>query len=162
MREARASVLGAAVLGLLAATATVVQAIVLGEVVSRMLLDGTTREWLASRLFALLGAVLARALFVWARELVASRGAAHAGRRIRERLVEHLFALGPARLPDAGTGGVVTTAGAGVERLDGYFARYLPQVYLGALVPVLIAGCVLYLDPMSGAVLLVTGPGYPS
>jgi ABC-type transport system involved in cytochrome bd biosynthesis fused ATPase/permease subunit len=103
--EARDPLLGAVVLGLLAAAATVVQAILLGEVASRMLLDGATREWLVGRLAVLLCAVVARAVFVWMREVVASRGAASAKRRVRGRVVEHVFALGPAYGPGGRAGG---------------------------------------------------------
>lgn len=151
----------AVVFGLLAAAATVVQAILLGGLASRVLLGGATADWFGRRLVILLCAVVARAVFVWLREVVALQGAARARRKVRGRLIGHLFSLNPAYCADERAGELVTTGIEGVEKLEGYFARYLPQVYLSALVPILIAACVLWLDPLSGAVLLATGPAIP-
>ncbi len=162
--RAKAPLAWAVIFGLLAAGAMVVQMIFLGEIVARVLLDGAGPGDVGRPLTFLLGAVLARPVFVWLREVFALRGAVAAKHRVRERLVEHLPTLGPAgsaSFGGEGVGELVTTAVEGVERLEAYFARYLPQMYLGALVPALIVVCVLWLDPLSGIALLVTGPAIP-
>ena len=149
------------VFGSLAAAATVVQMVLLGEVVARVLLEGAGLEEVRRPLGLLLGAVVARPGFVWLREVSVLRGAERAKRRVREQLLTHLLALGPAYQNGAHTGELTTTAVEGVERLEAYFARYLPLVYLRVLVPALISACMLWLDPWSGAVLLATGPAIP-
>ena len=149
------------VFGLLAATATVTQMVLLGEVVAKVLMEGAGLEEVGRPLLFLLGVVAARPGFVWLREVLALRGAERAKRRVREQLLAHLLALGPAYHDGGHTGELTTTAVEGVERLEAYFARYLPLVYLGALVPTLIAASVLWLDPWSGIVLLATGPAIP-
>ncbi len=159
--RSRASLVWAVVFGLLAAAATVAQMVLLGEVVARVLLAGAGPGEVGRPLALLLGAVTARPVFVWLREVAALRGAEVAKRRARERLLEHLLALGPAYQAGESAGELVTTAVEGVERLEAYFARYLPQVALGALVPGLIAASVLWLDPWSGVALLATGPAIP-
>lgn len=162
--RAKAFLAWAVIFGLLAAAATVVQMVFLGDIVARVLLDGAGPGEVGRPLAFLLGAVVARPVFVWLREVAALRGAAVAKRRVRERLVEYLPTLGPVGSVHPGgesVGELVTTAVEGVERMEAYFARYLPQMYLSALVPALIAGCVLWLDPVSGVALLVTGPAIP-
>ena len=149
------------VFGSLAAVATVAQMVLLGEVIARVLLEEAGSEGVGRLLFFLLVTVMVRPGFVWLREVSALRGAERAKRRVRERLLAHLLTLGPAYHDGGHTGELVTTSVEGVERLEAYFARYLPLVYLGALVPALIAACVLWLDPLSGAVLLATGPAIP-
>jgi ATP-binding cassette subfamily C protein CydCD len=72
-----------------------------------------------------------------------------------------MLALGPAYHGGERAGELVTTVVEGIERLEAYFARYLPQMYLSALVPVLIGVCVAWLDPLSGIALLATGPTIP-
>jgi ATP-binding cassette, subfamily C, bacterial CydCD len=151
----------AVVFGALAAAATVVQAVSLGGVVAGVLLAGDGLTGVGRPLFFLLGAGVARAVFVWLREVVALRGAVGAKRRVRDRLLGHLFALGPAYHAGERIGELVTTAVEGVERLEPFYARYRPQVALAALVPVLVCAVVLYLDPLSGVVLLGTGPAIP-
>ncbi len=147
--------------GFLAAAATVVQMVLLGEVIARVLLEGAGLEGVRRPLALLLGVVAARPGFVWLREVLALRGAERAKRRVREQLLAHLLALGPPYHDGGHTGELTTTAVEGVERLEAYFARYLPLVYLSVLVPALIAACVLWLDPWSGLVLLATGPAIP-
>lgn len=162
--RAKAPLAWAIIFGLLAAAATVVQMVFLGEIVARVLLNGAGPGEVGRPLAFLLGAVAARPVFVWLREVAALRGAVVSKRRVRERLVKHFPKLGPDGLGSAGgesVGELVTTAVEGVERLEAYFARYLPQMYLGALVPALISVCVLWLDPLSGIALLVTGPAIP-
>ena len=146
-KSVRIFLVWAVVFGLLAAAATVAQMVLLGEVVGRVLLASAGPAEVGGMLVLLLGVVILRPVFVWLREVIALRVAESARRRVRERLLEHLLALGPAYHGGERTGELVTTAVEGVERLEAYFARYLPQMYLSALVPVLIAGCVLWLDP---------------
>lgn len=152
---------GAVVFGLLAAVATVAQMVLLGDVIGRVLLSGAGPAEVERSLALLLAVVVLRPLFVWLREVVALRGSEVARRRVRTRLVEHMLALGPAYHGGERAGELVTTVVEGVERLEAYFARYLPQMYLSALVPVLIGVCVAWLDPLSGIALLATGPAIP-
>src|SRR5205085_1588852 len=58
-------------------------------------------------------------------------------------------------------GELVTTVSEGIERLDAYVSRYLPQIALSAFVPLLIAAYILPLDWTSAVLLLVTGPIIP-
>ncbi|WP_207956899.1 thiol reductant ABC exporter subunit CydD [Rubrobacter tropicus] len=80
---------------------------------------------------------------------------------LRGRLVGHVLGLGPAYAKGERTGELATTATEGVEKLDAYFARYLPQVSLSVLVPVLILVCVFPLDRSSAVLLLLTAPVIP-
>jgi thiol reductant ABC exporter CydD subunit len=61
-------------------------------------------------------------------------------------------------MSDARAGELVTTATEGVSRIDAVVARFLPGAAAAAVVPVLVAGTVLVLDPPSGLLLVVTGP----
>jgi len=49
----------------------------------------------------------------------------------------------------------------GVEGLEAYFARYLPQVVLAIVVPVAVLGLVVAIDPISAALMLLTLPLVP-
>jgi ATP-binding cassette subfamily C protein CydD len=80
---------------------------------------------------------------------------------LRERLFAHVLRLGPSYTVGERTGELTTTAAEGVEKLDAYVGRYLPQVVLSVLVPLMIAGYVLPRDPSSAVLLLVTAPVIP-
>lgn len=154
--------LGCAILfGVLGACATIAQMVFLSKVVDRVFLGGEGLEQVRLLLVLLLGAVVLRSGLLWLREIVAQRGAVYLKSELRERLFAHLMRLGPSYAGGERTGELVTATVEGVERLDAYFSRYLPQVVLSALVPLLIAAYVLPLDPVSAIVLMTTAPAIP-
>jgi ATP-binding cassette subfamily C protein CydD len=147
--------------GFLAAVATIAQMVFLSKVVDRVFLKGADLEEVGVLLLLLLGASVLRSGLLWAREVAAQRGAVRIKSELRERLFGHVVRLGPAYAKGERTGELTTTATEGIERLDAYFGRYLPQTVLSVLVPVLIAGYVFPRDPSSAILLLVTAPVIP-
>ena len=61
---------------------------------------------------------------------------------------------------DAGSGEIATAAVAGVDALEVYLARYLPQVVLSVTVPVAVLGPRWWSTP-SAAIMIVTLPVIP-
>ena len=158
---ARSLLLLAILLGVLGAAATIAQMTFLSKVVSQVFLGGGGLGEVGGLLFLFLGAALARSALLWLRELVAQRGAIRAKSELRQRLFAHLLRLGPAYAGGEKAGELATTTTEGVERLEPYFARYLPQVALSMLVPLLVVVFVFPRDVASGILLLVTAPVIP-
>jgi ATP-binding cassette subfamily C protein CydD len=149
------------VLGVLGTVTTIFQMTFLALVIGRVFLSGAGLQEVRTPLLLLLGAVVLRPALLWLQQVVARRGAARAKLRLRNSLFAHAIKLGPAYAAGERTGELATTAVEGVERLDPYFAGYLPQVFLSVLAPLIVAGYVLFLDPLSGIALLATGPAIP-
>ena len=103
----------------------------------------------------------ARAVVAWAQEASAHRAAAAARLQLRERLLGHVVRLGPGWLTGARSGELATLSTRGVDALDGYFSRYLPQLVLAAIVPVVVLAQVLPADLIAGLTILVTLPLIP-
>ena len=143
-------------LGILSAAATVAQMLFLSHIIDHVFLKGAALADVRGPLVLLLGAVLARAALLWTREVVAGHGAVRAKSALRERLYAHLLRLGPAYAAGERVGELATTATEGVERIEPYFARYLPQVALSAAVPLLVVAYVFPRDLYSGVVLMIT------
>ena len=158
---ARASLSLTIMLGLLAAVATIAQMIFLSKAVDRVFLKGADLGEVKALLLLLLGASILRSGLLWAREVAAQRGAVRIKSELRERLFAHVLRLGPAYAKGQRTGELTTTATEGVERLEAYFGRYLPQAVLSVLVPLLIAGYIFPRDWSSAVLLLVTAPVIP-
>jgi ATP-binding cassette, subfamily C, bacterial CydD len=158
---ARSLLLLAVLLGVLAAAATIAQMTFLSKVVSRVFLGGSGLGEVGGLLSLLLCAALARSVLLWLREILAQRGAARVKTGLREQLFACLLRLGPAYAGGERAGELATTATEGVERLEPYFARYLPQVALSALVPLLVVVFVFPRDAASGILLLATAPVIP-
>jgi ATP-binding cassette subfamily C protein CydD len=154
--------LGATVgIGVLVAVVTIFQMVSLAKVVNLVFVEGGGLGEVKTPLSLLLVASVLRSALLWAREVTAQRGAVRVKSELRERLFGHLMRLGPAHAKGERTGELATTATEGVERLDAYFARYLPQTVLCVVVPLLIVAYVFPLDRSSAVLLLATAPVIP-
>ncbi len=99
--------------------------------------DGADLTTLAPLVALVAGVAVARAVLAHGAESAALRSAARAKSQLRMRLVRHLAARPPD--PDGpGAGELVTLATRGLDALDDYIARYLPQLVLAVLVPVAV------------------------
>ena len=78
------------------------------------------------------------ALLAWAFEAGGHLAASATARALRRRLVAPRARRSPRRSRRTASGEVATAAVRGIDALDPYFARYLPQLVLGAVVPVVI------------------------
>jgi ATP-binding cassette, subfamily C, bacterial CydD len=161
VRSARVSLGLTVALGLLAAAATIFQLVAFSKVVARVFLQGQDLKEVRGLLLLLIGASCLRSVLVWGREVAAQRGAVRVKSELRERLFAHVLRLGPSYTVGERTGELTTTATEGVEKLDAYVGRYLPQVFLSVLVPLMIAGYISPRDPSSAVLLLVTAPAIP-
>jgi ATP-binding cassette, subfamily C, bacterial CydD len=147
--------------GLLGAAATILQLVALSKVVDGVFLEGAGLVEVRGQLLLLLGASVLRSVLLWGREVAAQRGAVRVKSELRERVVAHVLRLGPSYTVGERTGELATTATEGVEKLDAYVGRYLPQVFLSVLVPLMIAVYILPRDLSSAVLLLVTAPVIP-
>lgn len=145
-------------LGVAAGVLIIVQALLLTGIVSRVFLHGSSLTQVWSSLWWLLGAILLRAVFGWISEVVALRAAIRVKEQLRVQLVKHLFRLGPAFLHGEESGELLNTAFEGIEQLEPYLARYLPQVSLSALIPLAILAVTLQRDLLSAVIMMVTAP----
>lgn len=148
-------------LGFAAGLAVIGQALLLAHVVTALIFRHTAPAALALPLASLAGLLLLRAALSFASELAAHHAAAAVKLSLRRALLDHLFALGPAYAAGERSADLAATMLDGVEALEPYLARYLPQMALVALVPLAILAAVFPVDWISGLVLLVTGPIIP-
>ena len=123
--------------------------------------SGTGLTALAGTLTALLAVLAARAGAAYGGEVAALRAAATVKSQLRRRLTAHALRLGPAWLGGQRAGEITTLATRGLDALDAYFARYLPQLVLACLVPVAVLVRVGLADWVSAVVIAVTLPLIP-
>ena len=149
------------VTGLLGAFATITQMILLSKIVNAVFLSHRVLAQVSVPLVLLMGAMLARAGLLWGREVTAQRAAMRVKSYLRERVFAHLLQLGPVWSAGERTGELAALLNEGIERLDAYVARYLPQLVLSVLVPLIIIAVILPVDWFSAVLLLCTGPVIP-
>ena len=149
------------VLGALGAIVTIAQITLLSEIVNAVFLWHEGLAQVILPLALLLGALVLRASLLWGREVSAQRAAIRLKSSLRERVFAHLLRLGPAWSAGERTGELTAVVNEGIERLDAYIGRYLPQLVLSVIVPLLIILVILPVDWFSAVLLLFTGPVIP-
>ncbi len=111
---------------------------------------------------AWLGVVLAgRAAAASGGETAALRAAAQVKSGLRRRLSAHALRLGPAWLGSQKAGEITTLATRGLDGLDDYLARYLPQLVLAVVVPLAVMVRIAFADWISAVIIAVTLPLIP-
>ncbi|MFC8289769.1 thiol reductant ABC exporter subunit CydD [Streptomyces sp. NPDC057242] len=164
LRYARATRLflsAVVVLGLVGAALVVAQAMLIAEVVVGSFQQGRPVSALATPLLLLAGVAVARGLVSWLTELAAHRASAAVKSELRGRLLGRAAALGPGWLGGQRTGSLIALATRGVDALDDYFARYLPQLGLAVVVPMAVLARIVTEDWVSAAIIVVTLPLIP-
>lgn len=164
LRHARATRLFLAAvvaLGVAGAALVIAQAMLVAEVVVGGFEDGLTGTDLRTQLLLLAAVALGRALVSWLTELAAYRAGAAVKSELRGRLLARAAELGPDWLGGQRTGSLVALATRGIDALDDYFARYLPQLGLAVVVPVAVLARVVTEDWISAAIIVVTLPLIP-
>lgn len=148
-------------LGLLAGLLLIGQAWLLASMLSAVVMQGETISAVGAEITALLGLIIARAAVAWGRERVSFE----AGRRLRTELrgevLNRLSALGPAFIKGKPLGSWGAVVLEQIEDLHDFYARYLPQLSLAAMIPLVILACVFPLNWAAGLILLGTAPLIP-
>lgn len=164
LRYARATrfFLGAVVgLGAVGAALVIAQAMLIAEVVVGAFQHGSSVAELRTPLLLLAAVATGRAAVAWLTELAAHRASAAVKSELRGRLLERAASLGPGWLSGQRTGSLVALATRGVDALDDYFARYLPQLGLAVVVPVAVLARIVTEDWVSAAIIVGTLPLIP-
>ncbi|MFF4270600.1 thiol reductant ABC exporter subunit CydD [Streptomyces sp. NPDC001536] len=148
-------------LGAVGAALVIAQAMLIAEVVVGAFQHGLSVSELRTPLLLLVAVAAGRALVSWLTELAAHRASAAVKSELRGRLLERAAALGPGWLSGQRTGSLVALATRGVDALDDYFSRYLPQLGLAVVVPVAVLARIVTEDWVSAAIIVGTLPLIP-
>ena len=147
-------------LGAVTVVAVVLQATLLAGIVARAF-DGAALHELRPALVALVLAFACRGALAWAMEVAGRRAAAGVLSELRLALAERRLTTQPTAADGAEAGEIAAAGVQGVSALEAYFARYLPQLVLAAIVPVAVVAWVATVDLESALVMLLTLPLVP-
>lgn len=160
-RATRLFLVAVVALGAAGAGLVIAQAMLIAEVVVGAFQHHRSAGELGSPLLLLAVVAVGRALVSWLTELAAHRAGAAVKSELRGRLLDRAAALGPGWLSGQRTGSLVTLATRGVDALDDYFSRYLPQLGLAVVVPVAVLARIVTEDWVSAAIIVGTLPLIP-
>jgi thiol reductant ABC exporter CydD subunit len=161
LRRARSSsglLLVCVAIGLAIAACVLAQAVTLAVAITRVFLGGADFRDISKLLMLLAGLTVTRAALAYLQETAAARASAVVKSQLRRGLMHRVVAAGPSWLSDHRTGEITQLATRGVDALDPYFSRYLPQVVLTAIISPLFVAVIWTTDWISGVVLALTLP----
>jgi ATP-binding cassette, subfamily C, bacterial CydCD len=146
-----------------AATALLViaQAWLIATIVAGAFVEHRSLGSLRGPVLLLLAVVAGRAGLAWASERAAQRASASVKSELRTTTAARVAALGPAGLERRDAGQLTVLLTTGIDALDGYFSRYLPQLFLAVIVPVAVIGVVAGADWVSAVLIAVSVPLIP-
>ena len=140
-------------IGLLAAVFGIARLALLGWLLAKVF-RAEPLEALVVPFGVVAGVMVVRGFLEYARNMVAHRTAALVQVNIRALLYDKVMELGPAHFGRQRTGEVILSIIDGVEQLETYFGRYLPQILVALLMPLGIFAFVAFLDLPIASVLL--------
>ena len=159
-RAARRLLVFDSALGVAGAVLLVVQATLIARIVAQAFTGSSLRD-VAPGLVLLTLAFAARGTLAWGFEVAGRRAAWRVLSELRLALAERRLRGHPAALDGTEAGEIAAVAVQGVDGLEAYFGRYLPQVVLAAVVPFVVLAWVATIDVGSALLLLITLPLVP-
>ncbi|MFZ5948236.1 MAG: thiol reductant ABC exporter subunit CydD [Stygiobacter sp.] len=152
----------ALICGLLASAFTISQAYFLSRIINNVFLLGHTLERVKNILFLFAAASLLKAAFIFLQNIFSSKLVVEIKKNLRENIITNISSLGPIKIKSERTGEIVNTLLNGVDKLEDYFSKFLPQLFLAALIPLMILFFVLPKDLLSAIIFIVTAPIIPT
>lgn len=124
-------------------------------------IGGAAASELGPVLALAVGSAVVRGASAWLLDVVGARGAAQVTAELRRRALRAIVDLGPAWTAGQSRGRLAIIVGPGLDALDPYFARYVPQLILTALATPIVVAVLLLADPLTGVTVLATLPVIP-
>jgi thiol reductant ABC exporter CydD subunit len=103
---------------------------------------------------------MGRAILALAGEQIAVRAGNHVREQLRSGLIERVL-MDAQTANRFGSAHLSILATRGINALDAYFARFLPQLFIALAVPTIVGVYIFYLDPISGLIVIGTVPLIP-
>ena len=148
-------------LATLSALILVGQTYCLAYLLDQLIMQGADRTELIPYFIGLLLGFALRAGILWLREKIGFKCGQRLRNLIRQQILDKIHQVGPATINNKPAGSWASIMLEQVENLHNFYARYLPQQSLSAIVPIVILIAVFPLNWAAGLVLALTAPLVP-
>ncbi len=149
------------ILGVVSGLLIIAQAWLLAILLQAFIMDGLSRDTHTTTFLILISIFILRAIVMAIRERVGYRCGMAVRQQIRKIVLDRLEALGPVWVKGKPAGSWATIILEQIEDMQDYYARYLPQMYLASIVPLLILITIFPINWAAGLILFVTAPLIP-
>ncbi|MDC9620627.1 cysteine/glutathione ABC transporter permease/ATP-binding protein CydD [Xenorhabdus sp. XENO-7] len=148
-------------LGLISGLLIISQAWLLASILQALIMDKIPRENLIVQFLMLIAAFTLRAIVSATRERIGFICGKVVRQQIRSMVLDKLAQLGPVWVKGKPAGSWATIILEQIEDMQDFYSRYLPQMALATIIPLLILMTVFPVNWAAGLILLVTAPLIP-
>ncbi|HHF3651388.1 TPA: cysteine/glutathione ABC transporter permease/ATP-binding protein CydD [Haemophilus influenzae] len=149
------------VLATLSSFILVAQTYFLATLLDKLIMQNVPRDELIPYFLGLIIGFGMRAIILWAREKIGFQSGQLLRNHIRQKILDKIHLVGPATINQKPAGSWASIMLEQVENLHNFYAHFLPQQSLSAIVPVVIFIAVFPLNWAAGLILMITAPLVP-
>ncbi|RJT46850.1 heme ABC transporter permease/ATP-binding protein CydD [Rahnella woolbedingensis] len=148
-------------LGLLSGLLILAQAWLMAGLLHSLIIEHTPRDALLQSFLLMALTFVLRAVVTWLREQVGFICGRVIRQEMRKLVLDRLEKLGPAWIRGKPAGSWASIILEQIEDMQDYYSRYLPQIALAGIIPLLILVSIFPINWAAGMILLVTAPLIP-
>jgi ATP-binding cassette subfamily C protein CydCD len=160
-RSSRGFLFVTVVLAVLSAVATIAQAYLLAFLVTRFFQSRNSFTENKTAIILLFLIFIVRALIAFTVERTAASASSKMRGELRNQVMVKTLNSGAKDVQELGSAGLSILITKGINDLDAYFSKFLPQLFIASIVPIAVGITIATQDWQSGAIVLFTIPLIP-
>lgn len=160
-RNSRGLLFFSVLLAALIALSTIIQAFLLGKIIVALFQDRSEPGKLSDRILILIAIILTRSALLFLTEVISARMSARIISELRGNIFQALFTERSRVAITSKSGSISNLLTNGLTALHPYFAKFVPQLFVASVVPLLVGLVIALTDPISGLIIFFTVPLIP-
>ena len=146
---------------MLSAAAIIAQAYLLASIITRFFASQQSFADNRNSIFALAFIFAFRAGLSFAIDRISAAASSKMRNELRSQVMAKVLDSGARDVQELGSAGLSVLITKGINDLDGYFAKYLPQLFIASTVPIAVGLTIASQDWQAGLIVLATIPLIP-
>ena len=160
-RSSRVYLFLTVVIALTSAVFTITQAYLLTKIIVAIFQKHKDFAGIKRSLIALIAVFVARTILSYFTEWLGAIASSRMRNELRLQLLNKALTSGAGTVNEMGSTQLSVLATRGINNLDGYFAKFIPQLFIASIVPVIVGATIATEDLQSGIIVLLTIPLIP-
>lgn len=160
-RSSRGFIFATVVLAVLSAAATIAQAWLLASVITRFFASQQSFSENKTAIICLASVFVLRSVLAFGVDRLSASASSRMRSELRNQVVVRTLDSGARDVQELGSAGLSVLITKGINDLDGYFSKFLPQLFIAAIVPAAVGITIATQDWQAGLIVLATIPLIP-
>ena len=160
-RSSRGFIFATVAIGFLGAILVIAQAFLLVDLICKFFQQKKTFDEVRTEVIWLAAIFVGRGLLSFVNDRVAAVASSKMRNELRSAVMKKTLENNGSDTSELGSAGLAVLVTKGINNLDGYFAKFLPQLFIATIVPLSVGATIAWRDWKSGVIILLTIPLIP-